>query len=248
MRWREQIAATGSAPRFIINTEAHTDHVYGNSYFPSATVVTQEGMAPRYASGIEKMHSPARVDELRRDDPDSVWLVDHPDYPPNHPSTTFVERLLLEVGDHTFECLHLPGHTAEQTAIFVKEEGVVFTGDNVFSGCKTWMQEGDPWAWLSSLERIGELDFVTLVPGHGEARDHTYLARQAEVVSNWLGVVEGFVARVSPKRRQLHNRSTSAPRLTHIQSVRATTQLTNGSRRRTFAISTDGSPTAHETL
>src|SRR5213079_1402824 len=88
----------------------------------------------------------------------------------NPPSLTFTDTLTLHVGDHTFNIIHMPGHTAPQTSVHVPEEGVVFTGDNVFHKCRTWMQECDPC---------------------GKA----YLKEQAQVVENWVGFVETQVDR-----------------------------------------------------
>jgi hypothetical protein len=33
------------------------------------------------------------------------------------------------------------------------------------------------------------------VPGHGEPCDKRYLARQAQIIQNWIGVVEEYVRR-----------------------------------------------------
>ena len=66
---------------------------------------------------------------------------------------TFTDGLTLNVGNHTFNIIHHPGHTAPQTSVHVPEEGVVFTGDNVFHKCRSWLQECDPWEWLAALDR-----------------------------------------------------------------------------------------------
>jgi hypothetical protein len=34
----------------------------------------------------------------------------------------------------------------------------VFTGDNIFFHCKTFVQEADPWQWLKALDDIRALD------------------------------------------------------------------------------------------
>jgi len=81
----------------------------------------------------------------------------------------FTDELTLRLGNHTFRCLHHPGHTPPQTSVYVPEEGVVFTGDNVFCRVKTFIQEADPWEWLESLKKIDALDVQVIVPGHGEA-------------------------------------------------------------------------------
>ncbi len=135
-------------------------------------------------------------ERFKQTDPDSVWLVGHPDYPLSHgPTLTFTDSLTLNVGNHTFNIIHMPGHTAPQTSVYVPEEGVVFTGDNVFHKCRTWMQECDPWEWLAALDQIAALDVETIVPGHGEPCGKDYLREQAQIVENWVGFIETHVDR-----------------------------------------------------
>ena len=88
--------------------------------------------------------------------PDSVWLLNHPSYPPNPPTRLFADELTLEVGETTLRCLHLPGHTKPQTAVLLAAEGVVYTGDNIFSRCKSFIQEADPWEWLAAPLSVGQ--------------------------------------------------------------------------------------------
>jgi glyoxylase-like metal-dependent hydrolase (beta-lactamase superfamily II) len=194
VRWRERMLEHGPI-RHLINTEPHPDHVLGNAYYPGVEVIAQAGLVPRYEELVPMMASPERTERMRRTDPDSVWLLGHPSYPPNPPSRTFDDELTLRVGSHTFHCVHLPGHTKPQTAVHVPEEGVLFTGDNIFHECKTFIQEADPWEWLEALERIERFDVETIVPGHGEPCDGGYAGRQAGILRGWMGAVERFVER-----------------------------------------------------
>ena len=89
----------------------------------------------------------------------------------------------------------MPGHTAPQTSVHVPEEGVVFTGDNVFHKCRSWLQECDPWEWLAALRSIEALDVETIIPGHGEPCTKAYLKEQGQIVENWVGYIERFVDR-----------------------------------------------------
>ena len=43
-------------------------------------------------------------------------------YTPNMPVITFKNGMTTHVGDHTFEMIHMPGHTLYQAAILIKEE------------------------------------------------------------------------------------------------------------------------------
>jgi glyoxylase-like metal-dependent hydrolase (beta-lactamase superfamily II) len=194
LRWRETMLERGPI-RYLINTEPHGDHISGNAYFPGVEVVAQEGLKARYEAQIPQMLSEERAQRMKETDPDSVWLLNHPDYPPNPPTKTFDKELTLHVGNHTFQISHLPGHTAPQTAILVPEEGVVFTGDNVFFKCKTFIQEADPWEWLDALRALEQMDVDVIVPGHGEPCDKEYLSTQGQIIENWLGTVEDFVRR-----------------------------------------------------
>jgi cyclase len=194
VRWRERMLEHGPI-RHLVNTEPHLDHVLGNAYYPDVEVVGHAGLRERYLQAVPAMTSPDRLETTKRSDPDSVWLLGHPSYPPNPPTRTFTDELTLRLGGHTFRCLHLPGHTAEQTAVLVPEEGVVFTGDNVFCRSKTFIQEADPWEWLASLRRIAELDVEVIVPGHGEPCDRGYLAEQAGILERWVDAVQRMVDR-----------------------------------------------------
>jgi cyclase len=194
VRWRERMLEHGPV-RHLVNTEPHPDHVLGNAYYPGVEVVGHAEIRSRYEEAIPAMTSSERIEAMQRNDPDSVWLLGHPGYPPNPPTRTFTDELTLHVGSHTFHCVNLPGHTKPQTAVHVPDEGVVFTGDNIFCRCKTFIQEADPWDWLAALDRIEKLDVEVIVPGHGEPCDRAYVREQAEILQRWLDVVERLVDR-----------------------------------------------------
>jgi cyclase len=195
VRWRDAIRDQFGPIRHLVNTEPHGDHIRGNAYFPGVEVIGQAGMVERYQQWIPRITSEELHESLKTTDPDSYWLFNHPKYPPNPPTRTFESELTLHLGDTEIRILHHPGHTAVQTSVWLPAEGVVFTGDNIFHQCKSFIQEADPWQWLEALERIRQLKVETIVPGHGEPCDPSYLNVQAEVIRNWIGQVEDFIAR-----------------------------------------------------
>jgi cyclase len=196
VRWRERMEE--KAPiRYLINTEPHGDHIAGNAYFPKVTVVGHVKLQQCFDQYLNAAGSiEEKRERMKQTDPDSVWLLGHPDYPASNPPTlTYTDELTLHLGNHTFHIMHHPGHTAPQTSIHVPEDGVVFTGDNIFHKCRSWLQECDPWEWLDALQRIGALDVETIIPGHGDPCTKAYLKEQAQIVENWIGLVENFVDR-----------------------------------------------------
>jgi cyclase len=197
-RFRELVQESGPI-RYIVNTEAHADHTWGNSFFRDVEVVGSHALRREFENTWAGFGGPDG--RLRRTmtsdpwlgDPESVWLMDQPDFGPHPPATLFEDELTLTIGHHEVHCLRMPGHTLGQTSVHIPKEGLVFTGDTVFWHCRTWLHDADPWAWLASLDRLRALDAETIIPGHGEPCSKDYLAVQTEVIENWLGLVEGFV-------------------------------------------------------
>jgi cyclase len=186
--------------RFVINTEHHVDHIFGNYYFRGAgTVVHHEAvyanfMAP--APGVDPFDFAVAATE--KDDPAGVHLLpDRETYTANmnRAAITFSGDLTLRVGDRTFELLHTPGHTPGQVAIHVPEERVVFTGDTIFSECRTFLMESELTGWHAALDRIEALDVDWIVPGHGPVTTLAAVRIQRAVLHEWVARVAEAVAK-----------------------------------------------------
>jgi cyclase len=193
--------------RYLINTEHHVDHIFGNWYFKGAgTVVNHRELYERFMVVFPELDpfayayesvpgdSPKGTD---LDAPEGVALwPDRDEYyeDPNKGRIVFTGDLTLRVGDHTFELLHTPGHTPGQLAVHVPEERVVFTGDTIFSGCQTWLMTSDVDGWLAALERIRTLDIDRIVPGHGPVVPKSYLDVQRAHLLAWRSAVATAIA------------------------------------------------------
>ena len=207
--------------RFLVNTEHHVDHIFGNYWFRGAgTVVNHLGLYERFMVVFPELDPFAYAYEsipgdnpkgTDLDDPGAVDLWPDRDIyyqDPNKGRIVFTGDVTLRVGNTTFNCLHTPGHTPGQLAVHVPEEGVVFTGDTIFSGCQTWLMTSDVNQWLAALERIRTLDFERIVPGHGPVVPKSYLdvaalgAARVDV-GRRHGDREGLVARRDGRAGQL---------------------------------------------
>ncbi len=164
--------------RYIINTEPHVDHVSG-AWFFDAPVIAHEG--------TRKAVLEASVDQyremLRRTDPNAV-LPDGFKYRPA--SITLSTDLKVHLGSHTFELIHLPGHSPYQVAVYVPEEKVVFSSDNVTNGTPPFMHQALPFDWVESLKKMQRLDIDKIVPGHGPVAEKAYL-------NVMIGIVQGAI-------------------------------------------------------
>src|SRR4030042_5778724 len=180
IRWRDEMAKKGQV-RFIISTHHHLDHIGGNFFFPGS-VISHEECRERYALPLTReldsevpgeppkvvTLDPAesyrlRVKEL---DPEGLPLLSH--YRLRGPEITFSERLRIDVGDHSFELTHMPGHTKGDVCVNIPQEGVFFAGDNFINGEQPSLAKCLPLEWIESLQKIEKVDSDFIVPGHGQ--------------------------------------------------------------------------------
>ena len=191
IRWREEIARWGRAA-YLFNTEPHADHWTGNAFF-DVPCIAHEGVRERVLStGMGPI-----MERIETMGPEETRLMQG--YQPRPPDTTFTEGLALHVGEHTFQAIHMPGHTPYQAAILIPEEGVVFTSDNIFYKVQTFLHEARPDRWLEALDGLRRLDADILVPGHGEVCDKGYLDEQGAFVQEWVALVKDAIDRGMPK-------------------------------------------------
>jgi cyclase len=186
--------------RYVVNTEHHVDHIFGNYYFKGAgRVVHHRGVADNFMVVGPILDPFAYAAEaIPTDDPDGAGVFPDRDVyeaDPNRGQIVFSGDLTLDVGNHAFELLHTPGHTPGQIAVHVPSERVVFTGDTVFSEVQTWLMTSDIDQWLAALDRIAGLDVDHVIPGHGPVTTTSYLAVQKAVLLEWKSAVADAVAK-----------------------------------------------------
>jgi cyclase len=188
--------------RFLINTEHHVDHIFGNYFFTSAEhilahvecdkmfmVKTPELNPYEYAKEAIPTDDPAG-ESLFPDEAAYVKAMNRPDIRISGDSE-------LHVGNHTFQLLYTPGHTSGQLSVYIPEEKVLFASDTVFHNCQTWLYASDIAGWITSLERLMELDIDIVIPGHGPVCTRQELYVQRSFLQEWetavsLAVAEGW--------------------------------------------------------
>jgi cyclase len=184
--------------RYVINTEHHVDHIFGNYYFKGVPVVHHKGVADNYMTVAPILDPFAYAAEaIPTDDPEGAAIFPDRDVyfeDPNRGSLVFTGDLTLSVGNSTFRLIHVAGHTPGQIAVHVPEEGVVFTGDTIFNECQTWLMSSDIDGWVAALETIRALEFDHIIPGHGPITDRSSLDDQRAILLEWKSRVAAAVA------------------------------------------------------
>lgn len=142
----------------VVNTHCHYDHVGGNGYFINAKVLAHE----HDAEVIEKGDAELAVVEFF----DGFLKPRKVDQRLKHGDIVSTAQSALEV-------IHAPGHTAGSICLFDRKNGLLFTGDTVFSTTigRVDFPNSDPEEMAKTLEMLGKLPVKQVFPGHGEPFD-----------------------------------------------------------------------------
>lgn len=186
--------------KYLINTESHIDHIFGNHWFvKECPVIGHENMHKTFWKIPEAFNMDTydySLDIIRRQDPKGLPLMPSKnEYIINAPSITFNDRMTFKLGLHTFELYYTPGHSDANISVFVPEEKTLFVGDTVFSHCQIWLHSCDPDALFDSLRFLSTLDADYIVPGHGSVVTKEYLFEQMAFMHEWIQAVAAGLAK-----------------------------------------------------
>lgn len=82
-------------------------------------------------------------------------------------SATLRDGELLDLGDRTFEVLHLPGHSPGSIGLWESQSGILFSGDALYDGPLLYDLPGSSVAaYVLTLERLLDLDVSVVHAGH----------------------------------------------------------------------------------
>ena len=109
----------------------------------------------------------------------------------NQPYKFIVENLKvveddeeIEIENHKIKCLHTPGHSIDSMCYLLDDE-ILFSGDTVFSVAvgRTDLETGNKQELIKSLNRILNLDYISLFTGHGRPSDKQ---EQQQNIPKWI--------------------------------------------------------------
>ena len=185
-RFGEQLAAvarelTGKDVARVYLTHFHPDHIFGNQAFAAETIAAPQGVI----DGIKDMGN-AFSDAMyyiARD-----WMRGTDIVLPTTAITSGVE----DIGGRKLHLITRSGHTPSDLAILDETSGTLITGDLAFLDRAPTTPHANLSKWQETLQVLENLDFKTLVPGHGPAEG---TKRALTQTGEWLGAIAGIITR-----------------------------------------------------
>jgi glyoxylase-like metal-dependent hydrolase (beta-lactamase superfamily II) len=188
-------------PLQVVATHSHYDHIGGHHEFPSCLAHPLEADLIRNA-GEQTFRG------LRRQDLPSDWssVIEASGYPLPEvlvtaiPTTgydireyrlrgatdvaTIDEGDVIDLGDRSFEVMHLPGHSPGSIGLWDRRAGVLFSGDTIYDGpLLDNLPDSSISAYQSSLKRLLDLPVVVVHAGHEPSFGHE---RMTEMIHQYL--------------------------------------------------------------
>lgn len=160
---RELAKVSRNTELYIASTHFHAEHTTGYLAFPaSAKYVNSVAQEQEFAEGGLQM-----VDMFSKRSPATAEILAGTTR--RVADTTYDREYTLDLGGVTVRMMVVgPAHTRADTAFFVVQDRVLFTGDFVMTN--SYLAAGTAASmksWLSGFDRLAALQPTVLVPAHG---------------------------------------------------------------------------------
>ena len=97
---------------------------------------------------------------------------------------------VLEIGDMTWEVMHIPGHSAGAIALYNHRQKILIPGDVIYADCAIGrfdLHGADPAQHRDSLYRLAELEVDILLPGHNSIMTSVPEGYIRDTAEQWSG-------------------------------------------------------------
>ncbi len=174
---------------YLVNTNFHGDHTFGNYAFPDTTLVVGHRETAKRMRDFEE-EKQFLLPTVNNDQ------TLYANARLRLPDVVFDDYLRLDLGGRAVELYHFGhGNTPGDTVIYVPEERIAWTGNLVFGeGMNPFLVEGKPRAYLQTIARFAQtLAVERIIPGHGAPPSGRILGRYMSYLNELLQSVQEAV-------------------------------------------------------
>lgn len=164
---RDHVKLVTERPLLAVASHSHFDHIGNHHEFPDRAIHIAEAeilvQPDRYNTVADDYVS----DDIFTAFPPGDWEASRYAVLPAPAQIYLDEGEFVDLGDRSFEVLHLPGHSPGSIALYEKATGILFSGDVIYDGplayeaYHTQMPE-----YVRSMKRVLDLTVRVVHGGH----------------------------------------------------------------------------------
>jgi len=180
---RDELASMLDKPVIAVATHVHYDHVGCLHEFETRVMHRIEApLMDPYEDFAELIAGRFPADALKEyaesgyviDDGPLITAIPHASFDPEtfmitptRPTWEVDEGDVIDLGDRSFEVLHLPGHSPGSIGLWERESGTLFSGDSIYDGpLLDELPGSDIAVYLKTMKRLREIPVNVVHGGH----------------------------------------------------------------------------------
>ena len=174
---------------YLVNTNAHGDHTFGNYAFPETTMIVAHKHTARDMHRFEE----EKALMLLAVGGDKSVLQD---VQLRLPDIVFETSMTIDLGGRVVELHHFGhGNTPGDTVVYEPVTKTAWTGNLVLGKQSIpWAIEGRAQAYLETLSKLSaRLDIKSIIPGHVLTTTGTELGQQVHYLSHHIQTIKSAV-------------------------------------------------------
>ena len=167
-RLRPLLTIDPGKPVLAVATHIHVDHVGGLFEFEERAAHRLEASAFETMADVDTLaHLFRELEEPIAKSADRHWDAGQYSLIPAPITQVLSDGDMIDLGDRSFEVLHLPGHSPGSIGLIDRENDAFFSGDAIYPGqLLDDLPGSNREQYRQTMERIIELDVATTFGGH----------------------------------------------------------------------------------
>jgi glyoxylase-like metal-dependent hydrolase (beta-lactamase superfamily II) len=164
---REKVALVAERPLIAVASHSHFDHIGGHHEFPQRAAHRAEADVLATPSRFETLADPYATDDIFTALPPGDYRSERYQVKSAPATRLLDDGDLIDLGDRSFQVIHLPGHSPGSVGLWESATGIFFAGDTVYDGpLVDDCHHSDIAAYVASMERLLSLPVQVVHGGH----------------------------------------------------------------------------------